>query len=102
MITRVRRGLIQDVRRGAPELHPLPSKTHVAQPRDVLVAIAKVVREEERQPPYSAELGPLDRELLHLGRARQLEGLRALALLGGAEVDVVAVDDDFERLGRRV
>lgn len=99
MITRIRRRLIHDIRRRPPQLHPLPPKPHIPDPRNVLVPIPEVVREEQTQPPHSAELCPLDIQLLHLGRLRELKSLRPLALLGDPEVDVVAVDDDFERLG---
>jgi len=95
VITRIRRRLVQNIRRRATKLHPLPPKAYIPQPRDVLVAVAKVVRKEQTQPSHGAELGPFYVELLHFGRLRQLKRLRPLALLRDAEVDIVAVDDDF-------
>ena len=99
MITRIRRGLVQDIRRRPAQLHPLAPETNVPQPRDVLIPIAKVVREEQAQPPYSAELGPLDGQLLHLGRAREFKRLCPLRFRRDAEVDIVPVDDDLKGFG---
>ena len=100
MITRVRRGLVQDVGRGSAQLHPLALEADVRDPGDVLVAVAKVVGEEERQPAHLAEEGALDRQLLDVRGSRQLKGLRGLGFLGGGKVDLFAVDEDFEGFGR--
>lgn len=99
MITGIRRRLVDDIRRRAPQLHPLALEPQVAHARDLLVAIPKVLRHEQRQPLDFPELGAFDGELLHLGGLRQLKHLVANTVLGRAEVDVVAVLEYLQGFG---
>lgn len=96
MIAGVRRRLIYDVSRRAAELHPLALEAKVADAGLVLVAIGEVVDEEEGEALDAAEEGALDGDLLDLGGARELELLGGRGVLGGGEVEVVAVDEDLE------
>lgn len=91
----IRRRLIDDLLGRPPQRHPLPLEPQVRHPRDVLLAAREVVLEEEGQPLHRAELGALDGELLHLGRLREVKGLRGLGLLGRGEVEV-EVGEDLE------
>lgn len=90
----------EDVGRGPAQLHPLPLEAEVRDPRDVLVAVAKIVREEKGEALDLAKLGPLDGEVLNLGGLRELELLLGGGVLGRLEVDVLPVLEDLERLGR--
>lgn len=101
VIPRLRGRLVDDVGRRLAQLGPLALEAHVAHARDVLVAVAKVVDEEEAQPLHLAEEGALDGDLLHGRRLRQLQLLHGLEVLGRREVEVVAVDVQVQRLGRR-
>lgn len=116
MVVRVGRSLVEDIRRRATQLHPLALEAQVAQPRNLLLLLTfvtivvvtvttttntKVVLEEQRHPLHLAEEGPLDGQLLHLGRLRQLEGLRRRQLLRRLEVHVLPVDEHLQRARRR-
>lgn len=90
----------KDIGRCSSQLHPFALEAQVRDPRDVLVAVAKVVREEEGEALHLAELGPLHGEVLHLGGLRELELLLGGRVLGRLEVDVLPVLEDLERLGR--
>lgn len=100
MIARPRGALVDDVGRGPPQGGPLPLEAEIAHPRDVLIAVAKVVREEQRQALDLAEEGALDGDVLDVGGLGELEGLGGLGLLGRGEVEVVAVEEQTEGLGR--
>lgn len=100
MVPRVRRRLVDDVGRGAAELHPLPAEADVREARHVVVAAAEVVGEEERQALDAAEAGAADGELLDVRGLRELELLRRLLVLGRREVEVLAVLEDAQRARR--
>ena len=51
---------------------------------------------EEGQPLHLTKERALDGYVLHVGRLRELKQLRGAGLLGGGEVEVVAVDEDLE------
>lgn len=96
MIARIRRCLIQDIRRRPAQLHPLTLEAQIRQPRDILIAVAKVVGEEQRQALHPAKLGALDGQLLHLGGTAELEFLRGFTVLCSGEIHVIAVLEDAE------
>jgi hypothetical protein len=50
--------LVEDIGRRPPELHPLAPEPDIRDARDVLFPVAKVVREEERQPADRVEPRP--------------------------------------------
>lgn len=79
---------------------PFSLETEVRYPRDVLLAVAKVVREEQGQSLHLSELGALHGDVLDLGRLRELEFLFGGCVLGRLEVDVLLVLEDLECLGR--
>lgn len=90
----------KDVGRGSSKLGPFALEPEVRDPRDVLVTVAKVVREEEGEALDLAELGALHGDVLHLGRLRELKLLLGGRVLGRLEVNVIPVLEHLERLGR--
>lgn len=66
MVTRVSRCLVEDVRWSPAQLHPLSLKPKIAEAGNVLIAVTKVVWEEQRHPLHLAKPGSLERELLDL------------------------------------
>ncbi|ROW03671.1 hypothetical protein VMCG_05483 [Cytospora schulzeri] len=92
--------LVDDVGRRPAQLHPLAPEAQVADPRDVLVPVPEVVREEEGQPLDLAEPGALHGQVLDLRGLRQLELLVRGEVLGRLEVDVLLVLEDLEGPGR--
>lgn len=90
----------ENVGRGAPNLSPFSLEPEVRDPRGVLLAVAKVVREEQGQALNLSKLGALHRDVLHLGRLGELELLFGGCVLGRLEVDVLPILEDLERLGR--
>ena len=100
VVAGLRGRLVEDVGRRAAQLHPLAAEPEVADARDVLVAVAKVVREEEGQAARLAEARALDGYLLHVAGPAEVKSLRRLQVLGGRKVNVVAILKDLERLRR--
>lgn len=96
VIPRLRRRLVQDVGRRLAQPRPLAAEADVADARDVLVAVAEVVREEEHEAVHLGEERAPDGDLLHVRRLRELERLDGPGVLGGGEVEVVAVDVQVE------
>lgn len=75
VITGVRCRLVDDVCGRPTELHPLPLEAEIRDPRDVLLAVPKVVREEERQPADGVEARPALQFCEHLSHyAKQKPG----------------------------
>lgn len=95
VITRIRRRLVQNIRRCPPQLHPLALEPHIRHPRLVLVPVTEIILEEQRQALDAPEEAPLDGDLLDLPRARELEFLRGVRVFGRGKVQVVAVDEEF-------
>ncbi len=96
MIRRVRGSLIQDIRRRLPQLHKIALEPQITTPRH-LVAI--IILHEQRQVLDLPEQRTLDGDILDLGRLRELEFLDGSEVSGGAEIEIIAVDEEFERLG---
>lgn len=100
VIPRLRSRLIDDVRRRLAQSRPLALEAQVTDPRHVLVAVAKVVHEEQHQPLDAAKRRALDGDLLDFRRLRELQDLHRRGIVGGGKVDVVAVDVEVQRFGR--
>lgn len=94
VIPRLRSSLINNISRRASKLRPLALEPNIRNPRDVLVPVAKVVREEEHETLDLAEQRTADGDFLELTRLGELEGLHGVELLGGGKVDVVPVDEE--------
>lgn len=105
VVPRLGRRLVDDVGGRPAQPRPLAPEADVADARDVLGAVPEVVGQEEAQPLHLAEEGALDGYLLDLGGLGELERLHGLQVLGGGEVEVVAVDEEVAgprgRVGRR-
>ena len=75
---------------------PSPITSAASFDDELFRAIGEVVGKEKRQPLHLAEEGALDGDVLHVGRLRELKQLGRAGLVGGGEVEVVAVDEDLE------
>lgn len=101
MIPRIRRRLIKYILRRPPQRRPLAAEAEVRDARDVLVAVAKVVGEEERQAAHGVEARAPHGEFLDLRGLAELKGLGRRGVVGRGEVDVVPVEEDVQGLGGR-
>lgn len=99
MITWIRGRLIQNPLRRAPQLHPLPLKPQIPQPRHVLLPVPEIILKEQTQALCLAKQRPLDGDILYLGGLGEVQLLRGRELRGEVEVDVVAVDEELEGAG---
>ena len=99
MILRISRRLIQEIHRLATQLHPLAFKPNVAYPRLVLFTLAPIVLEKQVQRSYRIEERAFDGDFLDVVALCELEYLGWWEIGGSAEVEVVAVDEEFEGLG---
>lgn len=99
MIPRLRRRLIQNIRRRPAQLRPLTLKPQIANPRDILLAVAEIVHEEQRQRVHAVEERAPHGDLLQVGRLREFQLLYGLELFGGGEVQGVPVGEEAEGFG---
>lgn len=67
MIPGLRRRLVDDVRRCLAQSCPLALEANIADTRDILVTVAKVVGEKETQALDFAKERPLDGDFLNIG-----------------------------------
>ena len=97
MISRIRSRLIQNIRWRLAELHPIPFESQITHPRDI---ISIIILHKKRQILNLAKKCSLDLDILNLWGLREAEFLRGSQVRCSWEVDVVAVYEDFEGLGR--
>ena len=97
MIIRIRSRFVQNIRRRPPQLHPITLKAQIAHPTNIIPII---ILHKQCQALYLPEQRSLDSNILNLRGLRQGEFLGGSEVAGGAEIEIVAVDEDFEGLGR--
>lgn len=99
MILRIRRLLIQHLKRLPIQLRKLSLEPNPIQPRDIVPVI---ILHKQRQVVRIPKLSPLHLQLLDIVRLRDGESLRRLEVRGGGEVEIVSVVVDFEGSGTAV
>ena len=95
MIRRIRRRLIQNLLRRTSKLHPLALESQVSDPRYIFFTISMVIRKEQRKVLNFTKLRTLDRYVLDVRGAGQMEFLDRLEVRGSREIEVIAVDEDL-------
>lgn len=99
MILRIRRLLIQHLKRLPVQLCKLSLEPNPIQPRNIIPVI---VFHKQRQVVRIPKLSPLHLQLLDIVGLRDGESLRRLEVGGGGEVEIVFVVVDFQGLGTAV
>ena len=99
MILRVRRLLIENLKRLPIQLRKLSLESNPIQPCNI---IPVVILQKQRQIVRIPKLRPLHLQLLDVIGLRDGKSLRRLEIRSGGEVEVVLVVVDFEGLGTAV
>lgn len=106
MIGRVGGGLVEERDGFAAEGHPVAGEAEEGDAGGGEVAVvvrgqAVVVLDEEGDGPSRVPAGAFERDVLQLRRLREGERLRGREVRRRGEVEVVAVEEELERRGRR-
>lgn len=96
MITRIRSRFIKNIRGRLSQHHPIALKPQITHSTNILPPI---ILHKKRQTLYFPKKRPLDPDILHFTRLTQFKSLRGLHFRRGAEIEIVAVDEDFQGFG---